>query len=166
MTKPSEFPRRDPVSLSDHSLLPARRARWRHHGAMVRDDQFAADAVAALDAVWLSGDASAILECFEPDLVFVGSGEGEQAVGRDGLRAMLETLAPHATGGTFTIEWDSLTGERLGDIGLVWGVGRVRSSGSLTRFDGRPYRLTGVLVRSAGSWRWKVYHGSEPGSWG
>lgn len=108
---------------------------------------------------------AAILECFEPDLVFVGSGEGEEAVGYDGLKAMLERLAQHAEGGSFTIEWASLAGERLGEVGLVSGVGRVRSSGSLERFDGTAYRLTGVLVCSDGNWRWKVYHGSEPGSW-
>jgi hypothetical protein len=51
---------------------------------VVRDDRFAEDAVAALDAVWSGGDVAAILECFEPDLVFVGSGEGEEAVGYDG----------------------------------------------------------------------------------
>jgi ketosteroid isomerase-like protein len=136
-----------------------------HHGAMVRDDQFAKDAVTALDAVWGGGDVAAILECFEPDLVFFGSGGGEEAIGYDGLKAMLETLAPHAEGGTFTIEWDSLAGERLGDVGVISGVGRVRSSGSLERFDGTAYRLSGVLVHRGGNWRWKVYHGSEPASW-
>ena len=42
---------------------------------------------------------------------------------------------------------------------------RVRASGSLERFDGTVYRVTGVLVQRDGTWRWKVYHGSEPGSW-
>jgi len=37
--------------------------------------------MAALDAVWLGRDIEAILDCFEPDLVFFGSGEGEQAIG-------------------------------------------------------------------------------------
>jgi ketosteroid isomerase-like protein len=59
---------------------------------MVRDDQFARDVMASLDAVWLGGDVAAILDCFEPDLVFFGSGEGEQAVGHDGLKAMLAQL--------------------------------------------------------------------------
>lgn len=129
------------------------------------DDDFARDAMKALDDVWMSGDVTAILACFEPDVVFFGSGDGEQAVGHAGLEAMLRMLSPHADGGTFTIEWESLTGDRLGDIGFVRGVGRVRSSGTLAKFDGTPYRVTGALVRRDGAWRWKVYHGSEPASW-
>jgi ketosteroid isomerase-like protein len=132
---------------------------------MARDDQFARDVMAALDNVWLGGDPAAILDCFEPDLVFFGSGDGEQAVGHDGLKAMLTQLSPLAEGSTFTIEWDSLAGERLGNVGLISGVGHVRSSGALEKFDGNVYRVTGVLVQRDGAWRWKVYHGSEPASW-
>lgn len=68
-------------------------------------------------------------------------------------------------GRIFAFEWDSVGWERLGEIALICGIGRVRSSGLLERFDGTQYRLTGVLVRSDGRWRWKVYYGSEPGSW-
>jgi len=132
---------------------------------VARDDQFAKDVMASLDAVWLGRDSAAILECFEPDVVFFGSGEGEQAVGHDGLKAMLAMLSPLAEGATFTIEWDSLQGERLGNVGLISGIGHVRSSGSLERFDGTAYRVTGVLIQRDGEWRWKVYHGSEPASW-
>jgi hypothetical protein len=78
---------------------------------------------------------------------------------------MLEMLAPHAEGSLFAIGWDSLTGERLGDAVLVRGVGRVKSSGTLEKFDGTEYRLTGVLVRRGGRWWWRVYHGSEPAAW-
>jgi len=134
-------------------------------GAMARDSHLAKDAMDALDAVWLSGDVPAILDCFEPELVFFGSGEGEEAVGHTELEAMLEMLAAHAEGGTFRIDWDSLTAERLGDFALVRGVGRVRSSGSMARFDGSAYRVTGILVRRDETWRWRVYHGSEPASW-
>jgi ketosteroid isomerase-like protein len=132
---------------------------------VIHDDQFARDAMDALDAVWMSGDVPAILDHFESDVVFFGSGDGEQAVGHDELREMLRMLSPHAEGGTFTPEWESLTGDRVGDIGSIRGVGRVRSSGTLKKFDGTAYRVTGVLVLRDGTWRWKVYHGSEPGSW-
>jgi ketosteroid isomerase-like protein len=132
---------------------------------VARDDDFAREAMKALDDVWMSGDVAAILDCFEPDVVFFGSGDGEEAVGHAGLEAMLGALSPHTEGGTFTIQWDSLTGERLDDVGLIRGVGRVHSSGTLQKFDGTPYRVTGVLVHRDGAWRWKVYHGSEPGSW-
>ena len=121
--------------------------------------------MAALDDVWLGGDAAAILDCFEPDVVFFGSGEGEQAGGHDGLEAMLAQLSPVAEGSKITIEWDSLAGERLGNVGLISGVGHVRASGALEKFDGNVYRVTGVLVKRDGTWRWKLYHGSEPASW-
>lgn len=132
---------------------------------MARDDHLAKDAMDALDAVWMSGDVPAILDCFEPDLVFFGSGDGEEAVGHTELAAMLEMLAPPAESGTFRVDWDALTAERLADFALVRGVGRVRSSGFLARFDGTAYRVTGILIRRDGTWRWRVYHGSEPASW-
>jgi uncharacterized protein (TIGR02246 family) len=136
-----------------------------HDCAVVRDDRLARSAVDALDAAWESGDVEAILDCFDPDLVFFGSGDGEEAVGRDGLRTLLGLLAPRIEGGRFTIEWDSLRADRLGDVAVISGIGRIRSSGTLSRFDRTPYRLTGVIVERDGRWRWKVYHGSEPGSW-
>jgi hypothetical protein len=104
------------------------------------------------------------LGCFTPDLLFVGSGEGEQAVGYDGLKAMLERLAPRR--GRHVL--DRVGTRWLGNDSArsrLSRVGRVRSTGSLERFDGTAYRLTGVLVRRDGAWLWKVYHGSEPSCW-
>jgi len=59
---------------------------------MARDDHLAKNAMDALDAVWMSGDVPAIMDCFEPDLVFFGSGDGEEAVGHTELEAMLGML--------------------------------------------------------------------------
>jgi RimJ/RimL family protein N-acetyltransferase len=84
---------------------------------VVRDDDLARGAIKALDDVWMTGDAAAILDCFEPDVVFFGSGDGEQAVGHAELEAMLEMLAPHAEGSELAIQWESLSGERVDDAG-------------------------------------------------
>jgi uncharacterized protein (TIGR02246 family) len=122
-------------------------------------------ALEALDAAIGSGDAAAIAECCEPDVVFIGSGDGEEAVGLEAFRAMIEAITAHVEGGSFAIDWDSHGAELHGDLALVSGLGRIRAAGAMQRFDGNRYRLTGVLVRARGHWRWKVYHGSEPGAW-
>ena len=67
--------------------------------------------------------------------------------------------------GGFAVEWDFVGGERHGDLVLATGFGWIRASGSLSRFDGARYRMTGVLRQSAERWRWRVYHASEPGTW-
>jgi ketosteroid isomerase-like protein len=113
----------------------------------------------------LSGKPDAIEQRLEPDVVFIGSGDGEEAVGVDAFRAMLEPLRNLVGDGTFGIDWDSFKSERAGDIILVSAFGQARATGSMARFDGTRYRMTGVLVKRDGVWRWKAYHGSEPGSW-
>ena len=113
----------------------------------------------------LSGNPDAIERRLEPDVVFIGSGAGEEAVGVDAFRAMLEPLWNLAGDGTFTIDWDSFEAEQRGDIILVTAFGQAQATGPMARFDGTRYRMTGVLVERDGVWRWKACHGSEPGSW-
>jgi uncharacterized protein (TIGR02246 family) len=126
------------------------------------DEAFVRAALAELDAAFMAATAASFEKCFEPDVVFVGSGAGEEAAGRGALLDVVRRLASVAQSATFEIDWLALRSNVSNDIALVDGHGVVRATGSLAHLDGTRYRMTGVLTRVAGSWRWRVYHGSEP----
>lgn len=122
------------------------------------------DALTDLDAAFERRDLSAILDLCTSDVVFVGSGEGEEAIGRENIEVMFAAIAERAEGVEFSLEWDSVDAEVFGDVALLtaWGMATLRSPRGDRR--GR-YRLTGVLLRGGGRWRWRVHHGSEPVTW-
>ena len=97
-------------------------------------------------------------------MVFIGSGEGEEAVGRDAIVGMLAAIAPKAEGAEFTLLWDSVDVDVGGDVALLvaWGTGTVVTP---RRTATMRYRLAGVLLRSDGRWLWRIHHGSEPAAW-
>jgi hypothetical protein len=77
---------------------------------------------------------------------------------------MLAALRPQLEGHTFSLIWESVAVDVLGEVALLF----ARGSATLTtssRHDTFGYRLTGVLVRDNGRWLWRVHHGSEPGAW-
>jgi hypothetical protein len=127
-------------------------------------DPFIQAAFDGLDAA-LGGAPGAVEAMLEHDVVFIGSGDGEEAVGLDAFQSMRDRLTAHAEGGTFDIAWESASHEVVGDIAVIHAFGTVRAGGSMARFDGTRYRMTGVLRRRDGVWRWAAYHGSEPGAW-
>lgn len=131
---------------------------------MTSGAEIARAAWAALDE-GLSGDPDAAARHLEPDVVFLGSGEDEEAVGIEAIGPMLARLTPRAAGGTFDVEWDELDARIEGDLAFVTGFGTTRATGSMAKFDGTRYRLTGVLIRRDGDWRWRSFHGSEPSGW-
>jgi ketosteroid isomerase-like protein len=49
----------------------------------------------------------------------------------------------------------------VGDVAWLYAEGHVVISGDDSE-QRSPYRLTGVLERMAGTWRWRLFHGSEP----
>jgi len=106
---------------------------------------------------------SALALCVD-EVVFIGSGTGEQAVGKQAVVKMATALAAHATDVDFTVTDAPLDVSIYGDIAVVvsFGTSHLRSPrGDRTG----PYRLTGILVRDGGTWRWRVHHGSEPVDW-
>ena len=106
-------------------------------------------ALAALDDAFERQDLEAALALCTDDIVFIGSGEGEEAVGRDAIGPMFAALAPHLDGVDFSVL-------------VAWGHAHLVTR---RRSDTLRYRLTGVLVRGEDRWLWRVHHGSEPGSW-
>jgi uncharacterized protein (TIGR02246 family) len=109
-------------------------------------------------------DLEAALSLSTEDLVFIGSGQGEQAVGRDAVLRMAEELASRSADIDFTITTSTMDVNVYGDVAVVtsFGIAELRSPrGSRTG----PYRLTGTLLRDRGNWKWRVHHGSEPLPW-
>jgi ketosteroid isomerase-like protein len=87
----------------------------------------------------------------DDDVAMWGSELDERAEGRERIRALGEALASWPEQLTFT--WDDTFVRVEGDVAWVNAVGAI---------NGSPYRLTAVLVRRAGEWRWHTFHGSEP----
>jgi uncharacterized protein (TIGR02246 family) len=121
-------------------------------------------ALADLDAAFDRGDLAAVRELCTEDVVFIGSGEGEELVGRDAIEPTFAALAERVGEIEFALEWESVDVEVLGGVALV-----VASAGGRLKASGREtlvrYRLTGVLVERDGRWLWRLYDGSEPGRW-
>jgi uncharacterized protein (TIGR02246 family) len=130
----------------------------------VGDEAAVREALTALDEAFARRDLAAVLALCTDDVVFVGSGEGEEAVGREAMAAMLAGLAPQLEGAELTLAWDSVDVDVLGDVALLvaWGTGTLATP---RRTESMRYRLTGVLVRSGERWRWRIHHGSEPAAW-
>lgn len=140
-------------------------ARYRSDMADVASDESAVlEVVRQFDEALERRDLDAALATCTADVVFIGSGDGEQAVGRAAIAAMAAELAMRANGVQFTVDTEEVQVSILGDVALLaaFGTAHLRSP----RGDRRgPYRLTGCLVRVAGQWRWRLHHGSEPLPW-
>lgn len=128
------------------------------------DEDAVRDALAALDAASARKDLGGLLDLCAEDVVFIGSGDGEEAVGRDAIGPMFAALAPQLEGLDFSLVWDAVDVDVRGDVALLLGWGTAKLV-TRHRDETFRYRLTGVLVRSDGRWLWRVYHGSEPGAW-
>ena len=118
----------------------------------------------ALDDAFARHDLDAVLALCTEDVVFIGSGAGEEAIGRDAIAPMFAALAPQLDGLQFSLKWDSVRVDVLGKVALLTAWGRARLV-TPNRAETLRYRLTGVLVRVEGRWLWRVHHGSEPGTW-
>ena len=128
-------------------------------------------AVDRLGACFLEADVDAVMAEFAQsgEVVYAGSEQGEVAVGRTALRALLDDLLAREE----RYSW------RAGDVHEVVAADTVHlvAEAELTvhvpdgsagwRPDERlPYRLTGVLQREADQgptrWCWRLCQGSEP----
>ena len=109
-------------------------------------------------------DLEAALALCTSDVVFIGSGEGEQAVGQEAVVRMAIDLAPRSAETDFTVRDSTMDVRMYGDVAVVtaFGTAELRSPrGARTG----PYRLTGTLLKQDGAWKWSIHHGSEPLPW-
>ena len=95
----------------------------------------------------------------DEDVVMWGSGADEHAVGPAAVAELHRAIA--ARPDTLVFHWRERHVRVEGDVGWVNAAGEVVAPGG----DGEqrvPYRLTAVLVRRQGSWRWHTFSGSVP----
>ncbi len=121
----------------------------------------------ALDALYVAlerRDLDAVLDLCTEDIVFIGSGDGEEAVGREAIGPMFLSLAPHLEDAHLSLAWESVDVTVLGHVAVLVAFGAAELV-TRTREETLRYRLTGVLVRQDERWLWRLYHGSEPGEW-
>jgi ketosteroid isomerase-like protein len=119
----------------------------------------------ALSIAFERRDLTAALECFADDdeLAYVGSEQGEKAIGRPAIVALLGDLftRPEAYSWRLT---DPVVWTRGDVAGLCSeAVGRAQNAKGTEEFA---YRLTGSLERIDRMWRWRICQGSEPTSTG
>ncbi|MGH3360701.1 MAG: nuclear transport factor 2 family protein [Nocardioidaceae bacterium] len=132
------------------------------------NDSVARAAVDALGTAFLSGDPDAVLRHFATTgaPVYEGSEPGEVAVGRTALRALLEELFSREE----RYSWRTTHVRSNGGRDLVDLVAEadlfvypcVDGSAAGPATEQVPYRVTGVLEREPGGWRWRRCRGSEP----
>lgn len=123
------------------------------------------DALRTFDALFTAAcverDAAVAAALFVDDasISFSGSDLDEHATDGVALLSLLQALA--ASPSTLSFEWSAKAVHVTGDTAWVNAVGSVTISGS----DGNrtiPYRVTAVLLRRSGSWRWHTFAGSTP----
>lgn len=105
---------------------------------------------AAVEALWVTDE----------DLTFWGSAAPETAVGRDGLRELLDLL--DGVPGSFSLTWGARRVRVSGDVAWVNAEGVATWERPGERVARPAYRLTAILVRRGGRWLWHTHHGSEP----
>ena len=120
------------------------------------------DALRGLVAAFATHDPDAVLEVFTAAGAVFGSEVGEEAIGRQELRAFFTGFCEAPD--TLSWTWEIRTSGHLGDV--VW----FAASGTcvVTKPDGRaitvadPYRISAVLRRTQGRWLFALFDGSEP----
>ena len=100
-------------------------------------------------------DLEALMDLWTEDAVFAGASEEELQVG-PGIREWFGTVL--ATDHTVEMTWEEPILRQEGD--LAWYV--VAASLTVDGTKPRPYRISGMLRREQGVWRFAMWHGSEP----
>lgn len=93
------------------------------------------------------------------DMLLIGSEAEEIVEGRPGFEGFVHSL--FALPVTLGWEWSRVRVAREQDLAWVFARGElvIRDVEGERR---KPYRMTGVLQRRDGRWRWRMFHGSEP----
>ena len=117
--------------------------------------------LSALDASVRSADLAGSVALFVDDgeALLLGSEAGELARGTAALTELFTSLfaLPVRLGWV----WDQTYVAAFGDVAWLCAHGMVCTRRGAEETQ-RPYRITGVLVRQDGEWRWAQFHGSEP----
>jgi ketosteroid isomerase-like protein len=111
------------------------------------------------DLLW-ARDPSIVEEFADsPDVLLVGSDDGEIARGRAEIESLLRALFELPV--RLRWEWRHRDISVAGDIAWLFADCEVVIASDQEE-KRKPYRLTGVLQRVSGNWRWRQFHGSQP----
>ena len=104
--------------------------------------------------------AEAVWALNRDDVSILGSAAGEEFIGPQAVRSCLAALTSRQTAHGW--RWAERRLSVVDDVAWLiadapWQT--VQPNGDTTE---RPYRVTGVLVRTGHGWKWCQYHGSEP----
>ena len=104
-------------------------------------------------------DIAIVNECApDADILFQGSGAGELSVGPEQMKTFWEGIIKGPR--TISFDWTDTRATAVGDVGWVHLIGEMvnTADGKTTR---RPYRITGILQKRNGVWKWRLFHGSQ-----
>jgi uncharacterized protein (TIGR02246 family) len=128
----------------------------------VSDNEILATFDAFFERLTADRDAAAATALFadDDDIWMSGSDLPELAIGSEAIGALHRDVAGNPF--TLTFKWDQRRVHSQGDVAWVNAAGTL-----LVEYEDRKpttmhYRLTAVLVRRNGAWRWHTFNGSEP----
>jgi hypothetical protein len=97
-------------------------------------------------------DLEAVLDLYEPDGVLAGTMANN--VGAVEIRTYVSAVV--AADDPLSWQWDDVVAETDGTV--IWFL----APGRILFGETQPFRLTGVLRESGGTWRFAQFHGSIP----
>ena len=100
-------------------------------------------------------DLEALMDLWTEDAVFAGASEEELKVG-PAIREWFGTVL--ATDHTVEMTWEQPILRVEGDV--AWFM--VEAAVTIDGTKPRPYRISGVLRRTSGVWRFEMWNGAEP----
>jgi ketosteroid isomerase-like protein len=126
---------------------------------MYADKATEAEILAAADEFFglLANGRAEAADCFldEEDAALHGSEAGESLIGREAIRAFLASL--FAKAGPVRFSFRERRVSVSGAVAWFTSAAEVTVGGATV-----PYRVTGILERRDGRWRWRLFSGSEP----
>ena len=122
----------------------------------------------ALNAACAMQDVRAFMELFEDndDILVVGSDRGEVYQGRRATSEFIQMLfnLPFV----FSFDLTNTTIRQVGNVAWIFTDGNVihtRDRGQgVGKVSTKSYRFSVALLKRIGNWKWKLFHGSVPGS--
>jgi ketosteroid isomerase-like protein len=96
----------------------------------------------------------------DADVTFWGSETIEEAIGRERLSMLLDTL--FARDKVYAFEWQQPLISSAGPVAWMMSDVIMRSVSDDGQEDSFPYRLSGVFEMRGDRWYWMQFHGSEP----
>jgi ketosteroid isomerase-like protein len=125
-------------------------------------DAFAVAAAQRLSTAFAARDVGAALACFvtDDDIGYIGSESAESAAGRAAVEALFKRL--FARDEAYSWQVTKALVREYGDCAYLFAEadGLVHTdAGSTLPFA---YRISGVLEKPGGPWKWRHCHGCEP----